>query len=849
MQSRSPIFLAIVLVLCGLSVWAYFQRDYSLGLDVQGGVRLTYQIDQASLKPDQRTRIPEIQNDLVRILGNRAGAGLNVVESSVSKKGLDQIIVELPGYTDITKAKEVFSSTARIQVYHARNVSNPVREGIYETAGNETVNGAPQVSFARRSRPDEVFKPGDEGYKRMIEDWDLILEGPDVQNAYVSQMGTATVPHFDFSPEGARKMERFSRRFFNQQANIAFVLDGAVLSIAPIERGTILSTNAFINGQFEPSYVRQLTDLVKAGALPVDLTELSSLKVDPTIGTRALRDMVTAGLISFAIVIAFLVVYYGFPGVVASVAMMMYALFTIVVLKYINATFSLAAIAALILSIAMAVDANILIFERLKEEVRGGKTLSTAISLAFRRALEAIIDSNAATIGTSIVLWYFGEGAVRGFATTLIIGVAISFFTAVAVTRALISGLTAMGIGTNPKWYALDRNWFGEKLEQRAETNPLNIIGKSKLYFMISAGIMVFGLIFVPFGIKFNVEFQGGKEAIYQVPMNTQVSSGQVIERLKAGGIEKANVKFGEGQNEQGQPTRLVFITIPPGSGVEANDPQALQKVATAAQLPSEGGSIQEIGPTIRAEMVRNAILGIVFSSLIIIFWLAIRFGVALGGLKNGLKFGISAIIAMLHDVVVVIGVAGIVGAFLGWEISSLFITAMLTVASFSVHDTIVIFDRIRENLRRPHKGQTFEFLVNKSITQSIARSINTSMTAIVTLILLIAIGTPTPELKFMCVTMLAGLVVGTYSSIFNASPILHLWDQSVVKKKGVEGGLMAESEVEMKLRAAGPRPVNEIGAMPVEAAPTGGASKYGTIKRRSSVASKATKPIDEEEA
>lgn len=846
MHSRSPIFLIIVAALTGLSIWLYSIRPFSLGLDVQGGVRLTYQIIEESLTPDQRKILPSIQADLVKIMQARAGSALGVQEGTVSKKGTDQIVIELPGYTKIEEAKQVLSTTAKVQVYHARNVVTEKKSYLpYEKTKEENEGGVPYVTFNRRGRTDAILKPGDEGYKKMIENWDLLIEGGDVTDAYPRSEGTSVVPEFRFGGEGAKRLESFTRRYRQDGENLAFVLDGRVLSINPVQIGAVLSDNAYINGQFDAGYVRTLTELIKAGSLPADLKELSSQKVDPTIGKKALGDIIFAGYISFGIVIAFLLIYYAFPGLVAALAMCLYALLTITVLKLIGATFSLAAIAGLILSIAMAVDANILIFERLKEEMKAGKSLATAMDLAFKRALAAIIDSNAATIGTSIILFAFGDSMVKGFATTLIVGVALSFFTAVAVTRAILGGLYSVGIGTNPKWYALERNWFGEGLEQRAETQPMKVLEKRNLYFGISAGIVVVGAIFIFMGgLKPNVEFLGGYEAIYQVPASQNVSANGIIQGLKGADIKKANVKFGEGLTAEGQTTRLAYITIPEGEGVKSNDPGALERIATAAGLPTEGASITEIGATIRDETIRNAFSGIVYSSIFIVLWLAIRFGIALGGIKNGIKFGLSAIGAMLHDVAAIFGIAAIVGLTLGWEVSGLFFSAMLTVASFSVHDTIVIFDRIRENLRKPHKGQTFDFLVNKSITQTVARSINTSATAIVSLIVLILVGTPTPELKFMCVVMLTGILVGTYSSIFNASPILYLWDLATIKKKGVAHGLMAEAEREIKLRAT---QLAAAGGAPVGGVDPGAAAGYGTVKRKSSVADQATRPIDED--
>jgi len=218
---------------------------------------------------------------------------------------------------------------------------------------------------------------------------------------------------------------------------------------------------------------------------------------------------------------------------------------------------------------------------------------------------------------------------------------------------------------------------------------------------------------------------------------------------------------------------------------------------------------------------------------------MAIRFGFALGGMKNGLKFGLSAVAAMVHDVVFIVGAAAIVGKLLGWEISSLFITAMLTVIGFSVHDTIVIFDRIRENLRRSRGAETFEDLCDKSVTQTVARSINTSFTALLTLVVLFFFS-PTPELKFMILVMFLGIVVGTYSSIFNASPILWLWNKASVKRRGPDEDLVVEAQHESKLRAA------QVVAAPSQEGQVS-ASDYGTIRRRQSVKDQASHPLDED--
>ncbi|HEY0867392.1 MAG TPA: protein translocase subunit SecD, partial [Fimbriimonas sp.] len=546
MRSKSYLFLLLVLGLGLLSGYLYRITTYNYGLDVRGGLRFTYQLDPeqlAKLRPEARS---DAHDRLVQTLQNRAVGPLGVAEPTVIKKGQDQIVIELPGLTDIAKAREIIGTSARIEMYHAKNVVSPrVTFRPYVPVENEKT-GTPSVDFTRRSGSDKVIKYGDPEYKRIIDGWELILSGTDLANAEPQANGLGGYqPLMTFSSEGARKMERWSRRYAGDQEMIAAVLDGRVLSIAAVEKDAILSDNAVITGKFPTEWVRNLTNLLKSGSLPIDLVPLSSEKVDPTIGMNALDQMVAAGLVSFGLISLFLIVYYAFPGFVALLALSLYVLFTLTALKLINATFSLAGIAGFILSVGMAVDANILVFERFKEEMKHGRTLHQAIHLGFNRALPAIVDSNACTILTSLVLLQLGTGPVKGFATTLIIGVIISLFTAVFVTRSLLLFFVDSGIGANPKYYALGRNWFGERFEETANEKPLQIVNNYRRWFWIS-GLSI--VVLLPFaflgGFKPNVEFRGGSEAVFSME-GSQVSSAQILAGLEKAGFEGANVKFG----------------------------------------------------------------------------------------------------------------------------------------------------------------------------------------------------------------------------------------------------------------------------------------------------------------
>lgn len=826
-QLKGLLFLVLVVVLAVASGFLYQAKPYQFGLDVQGGIRFTYEMEfdkDPKLAAEQQKNVLSIQRNLVGTLQNRASQSLGVVEANVQPHGNTGFIVEVPGYTDITKAREIIGTTAKIIAYHASTVNTAQRDFRQFKAGESENDkaGNPYVPFIRQSDQKKIV-PGDPEYTAMVDGWTKILEGADLQKAAIQVAGERPQPQFFFNPEGASKMEKWSRSVAGQEENLAFVLDGRVISIAAIKKDTpYISNEAFIDGTFTADYVKRLVSLLNSGALPVKLTETSSMSVDPTIGKQALNQMVYAGVIAFGLTALFLLIYYVFPGFVALIALGLYVLFTLTALKLINATFSLASIAGFILSVGMAVDANILVFERVKEEMREGRSLLTSVELGFKRAFPAILDSNMCTILTSLVLSIMGTGPVKGFATTLIVGVAISLFTAVVIVRSLLVFLVTSGIGNNPKLYGLNRSWFGESMEATADTNPKQIIKKSKLWFTISAATVIIGIpFFMMGGLKTNVEFNGGTEAVFSLEGSASADPATITKKLEEAGYPGSVVKVGTTADGKKQ----VYATIP---GKLSNDPNFGTKLGEMTGLNATP-SLTTIGPSVAEETQNTARNGVLISSALIVLYLAFRFGVSVGGLKNGLKFGFSAIGALIHDILVVVGLAAIVGYFFKWEVSALSITAMLTVIGFSVHDTIVIFDRIRENLRKPIQGETFEHLCDRSITRSVARSLNTSITVIATLIILMVWGTPTPDLKFFCAAMLFGILSGTYSSIFNATPILWMWDTYVSKKKGPQHSLIAEAMAESaRIRAAQSQATAATAG--AGAAPAAG---YGTVKRR----------------
>ncbi len=841
-MQRSVWFLLFVVALVVLSALVIWREKVRLGLDVAGGMRFTIRAKKEALSTEELKNWEDSAREVVRILEKRSQTALGVVEASVFRKGEDRFIVELPGFTNEQEARDILQTSARMDFYWAKTVSTEYVQRTYQYTEEKDEQGNPVAVFYKRGSDKRItLKETPEEWDALIQSWDRVVEGKHLNKA-IPQPWTATeyVVLMQFDAEGARALQSWGRKVLNRREWLVAVMDRNIITFARVEDGnTFERGETVLHGRFTATEAKRIADLLNAGAIPVDLVIEDVSRVNPTIGQFGLDQIKLAGLASFLIISAFLLVYYMFPGLVAFLALICYVLFCYAAFKLLGVTFSLAAIAGFILSVGMAVDANILIFERLKEELRRGRGLLTAIDLGFRRAFPAILDSNACTIITCLVLVNIGTGPVKGFATTLGLGVLISLFTAVTVTRSLLLLFLETGIGKNPQWYGTNRGWFGERLEAGAETKPLKVVEHMGRYFLISGAFILPGVIFMALGgLKPNVEFQYGVESGILLPQGAPLSPAQLSQKLASAGFKGANAKVVEAAEGK---RYVAYVTIP----LEDNPTlkqmleqqgtsiwEARQQIVRAVGgddtlLKNERGEITGIkgeesfaqtSPTVREETILGAIKGVVLSSVLIVLYLALRFGVALGGFRTGLRFGFSAIGALIHDVLVTLGLAAIAGYFLNWEVSQLTITAILTVIGFSVHDTIVIFDRIRENLRRPLEKDNFDFLVNRSITQSFARSINTSAVVIVTLAILVFFGSTTPDLKHFNAAMLVGILSGTYSSIFNAAPILVLWDRLVGKRKGPQATLMhdlslrARPEEEEEEEEGEPRPPAEDG-------------------------------------
>lgn len=806
--------LALIVLLVIGATAAVLKLPVKLGLDLAGGTRVVLRAETDKLPKGQEWNSEKDLGSVIRILRRRIDA-LGVSEPLIQPKGTDQVIVELPGIKDPDQAIKTIQSTARMEFRYFRSVQSkryPMAK--YRMSISQDKEGNETYSFTDPQGND--VKP-----EAIINQSELILTGADLMPDAAASKNPQTfqnVVDLHFTTEGTKKFAAFTRR--HRDEILAIILEGKILS-APNIQDAILDGRAQISGNFKDvTEAARLADFLNAGALPVPLEIIQRQGVEATLGQVAITKSVKAGAVGLGLVVLFMIVYYLLPGFIADIALAIYALLTFAIFKLIPVTITLPGIAAYILSIGMAVDANILIFERLKEELRNGKTLKAAIDAGFSRAFTSIFDSNMCTAITCVILYAFGTGPIRGFALVLGLGVITSMFTAITATRTILHLLVHTGVAENPRWFGLGRQWVTGSSRGR----HLNIVGHMAIWFTISLLVIVPGMFaWLTHGLNKGIDFTGG--SFMQVQFSQPVDSDAIQKALAKVGVEDTSIQKGSGNQ-----SNVAFI--------RTKEIAHSKLTEVTASLKSMGGDIQQVeqvGGTISKELTSNAIKAVLLSSLIIVLYLSIRF--AIGGIAQGFRFGLCAIIATLHDVLVIIGIFAILGWWKHWEIDSMFVTALLTVIGFSTHDTIVIFDRIRENLRHRQVSETFDQLVNRSILQSFARSINTSFTVILTLAALLALGTTYGTALWQFVfALLIGVITGTYSSIFNASQLLVLWQRFTGHdgSAAAVAGRPAPKERELKPMVSVPTPEEPIVSSETEEETTEGTDESKPkIKRK----------------
>ncbi len=531
----------------------------------------------------------------------------------------------------------------------------------------------------------------------------------------------------------------------NVGRQLAIVLDSVVYS-APVIQGRIPNGRASITGVGSPSEAKQLAVTLRAGSLPAPMNIVELRSVGPTLGEDNIRKGIYSALVAMALVMGFMLYYYRVGGLIASIAVFFNLFIIISVLSAFHATLTLPGIAGMVLTIGMAVDANVLIFERIREELRAGRSLRAAIDAGYKKAFSAILDSNITTLGTAAILYYIGIGPIKGFGLTLMIGLCASMYTAIGVTRLVLD-------------YMLDKWEFknidiGKGVEWFHKVD-LKVIPRSRIFVSISVALFLASLAFVAIkGMNLGIDFKGGH--VYRVAFNEAPNVESVRSSIEAQGLADPQVQTlgTKGENR-------LLIALPKGEN-DSSTKFLVQKAIGSATIEGE----DTVGPSVSKDLSWAAILSIALACLLIVLYVWFRFG------RNGLGFGLGGVIAILHDIVITMGVF----ALLGRELSLDFVAAILTIIGYSLNDSIIIFDRIRELGTNASAKESFATRVNNANNQCLSRSIITHLTVLFTVVVLASMGGS--SVRDFNIAMTIGVVVGTFSTIAVACPFVVWWDR-----------------------------------------------------------------------
>jgi SecD/SecF fusion protein len=556
-----------------------------------------------------------------------------------------------------------------------------------------------------------------------------------------------------FKGLGPKEFRRVTSANIGRQ--LAIVLDSVVYS-APVIQGAIPNGRASITGIGDMNEAKQLAVTLRAGSLPAPMKIAELRSVGPTLGEDNIKKGLLASVIALVLVAAFMAVYYKGAGLIADLALVLNMIILFAVLGAFHATLTLPGIAGIVLTIGMAVDANVLIFERIREELRAGRSVRAAIDAGYKKAFSAIFDSNVTTFGTAAILYYIGVGPIKGFGLTLMIGLGASMYTAIIVTRLIFDYILA---GRDVKTLSIGKgiNWFHEV--------DLKVIPLAKYYVAVSIAILVLALGAIAVkGLHFGIDFTGGH--VYRVKFTEKPDIEKVRKEIESAGLEAPRVQTLGAVTEN----RLqIFL---PKVAEDTAAKGVIERVVAGATLEGE----DTVGPSVGKDLRKSALFSILASLVLIVLYIWFRFG------RNGLGFGVGGVLGLVHDSLITLGLF----ALFGMEISLDFVAAILTIIGYSLNDSIIIFDRIRELTGMQSSKESFAVRVNSANNQCLSRSIITHLTVLFTVVILAVMGAS--SVRDFSVAMVIGVVVGTYSTIAVACPFVVWWDRRrvapVVAKK-----------------------------------------------------------------
>jgi SecD/SecF fusion protein len=703
--------IVMVLVIAGVCALAYFGigkdkagsiSDIKLGLDLAGGVSITY--EAAEENPTQ-----EDMNDTKYKLQKRVES--YSTESEVYLEGSDRINVDIPGVSDANQILQ------------------------------------------------ELGEPG--SLEFLGPDGDTVLTGNDIESAeaviYEDDMKNKSYQvSLKLTDEGAEKFADVTAE--NVGEVISIIYDGETIS-EPVIQQAITGGEVSITNIASYEEAEKLATTIRIGSLPVELKELRSNVVGAKLGQEAISTSLLAGAIGLGIVIIFMIIVYLVPGFAASLALVLYTGIIIVLLSIFDITLTLPGIAGIVLSIGMAVDANVIIFARIREELATGKTVRSAIKIGFDKALSAIVDGNVTTLIAAIVLGIKGSGTVKGFAQTLALGIVVSMFTALVITRVILNALYAVGF-RDAKFYGVPK-----------EKKTINFLGKKHIFIGVSCAVIILGFVFLFINksttgnvLNYSLDFVGGSST--SVTFNEDLSMEEIDSEVKP--VIYEITKDGSIQTQKVANSNEVIIKT---RELTVDERQEISD-ALAEKFGVEESVIQteSISSTISSEMKSDAVVAVMIATVCMLIYIWFRF-------KN-IRFAASAVLALVHDVLVVLAFYAVAKISVG----STFIACMLTIVGYSINATIVIFDRIRENMKLGEKGDLKE-LVNRSITQTLGRSINTSLTTLIMVVVLYIMGVT--SIKEFALPLIVGIVCGAYSSVCITGALWYLFTTKIKGKSG----------------------------------------------------------------
>lgn len=717
-KSKAAVILAVILAaFVGLAYYASIilsstgvgeDMSIPLGLDLSGGVSITYQVvDENPSAEDMSDTIYKLQKRVDSYS----------TEASVYQVGDDRITVEIPGVQDANQILE--------------DLGNPGSLEFQMPDGTVFMTGD-MVADAQAATQTDTY-----GNKEYVVALKLTDEGAKIFGEVTSE---------------------------NIGKNLPIVYDGETISYPRVQTA-ITGGEAQITGMADFEEAETLATQIRIGSLSLQLSELESSVVGAQLGSQAISTSLKAGAIGLAIVMVFMIIMYAVPGIAASLALAIYTTLVIATLYLFEITLTLPGIAGIILGIGMAVDANVIVFARIREEIATGKSVQTSMKIGFQKAMSAILDGNITTLIASVVLMALGSGTVKGFAYTLMIGIILSLFTAMVVTRYILYSLYALGLKS-------------EKLYGRAkERKSIDFIGKKAVFFTISGIIIAAGLISMGVhsategkALNYGLDFMGGTSttADFGKDMTIEDIENDIVPYVeKVTGDSDVQATKVEGTTQVTIKTRTLSLD----ERQELEDTLAENCDVDASTITS-----QSISSTISGEMRSDALKAVIVSCIFMLLYIWFRF--------KDIRFAASAILALVHDVLVVITVYALVRISVG----STFIACVLTIVGYSINDTIVIFDRIRENLALETGKQTAEDLreiANKSLTQTLSRSINTSITTFIMVVMLYILGVA--SIRDFSLPLMAGLVCGAYSSICIATELWYVMKVHLGKNKATK--------------------------------------------------------------